>query len=74
MSATGTRSLSKKQRQALDVLFSAPAPLDGGALARALDTSPEGAHATAASLVRRGLVRKGKVRGAICYETIATQS
>lgn len=74
MTITATGSLSKKQRQALDVLFSAPMPLDGPTLARRLETSPEGAHRTMASLVRRGLVRKGKVRGVIRYETLATQS
>lgn len=74
MTVTGTSSLSKKQRHALDVLFSAPMPLDGAALARALETSPEGAHQTMASLVRRGLVRKGRVRGVVRYETLARQS
>jgi DNA-binding IclR family transcriptional regulator len=67
-----TAALSKKQRSALEAVRSSSEPLDGVALARRLDTSPESAHQTMASLVRRGLVRKGKVRGAIRYEAVAS--
>lgn len=72
MKAAGTGSLSRKQKRALDALKSTALPLDGSALAHILETSPEGAHQTMASLVRRGLARKGKVRGAVRYEAMST--
>ena len=57
--------LSKKQRAALDAI--AAQPRDPAALALLLDTSKEGAAATASSLVRRGLVRRERRAGRVSY-------
>lgn len=56
-------TMTTQQRAALDVLRAEDRGYDADELARRLDTSPEGAARTAASLVRRGLV--GRFRGGV---------
>lgn len=58
--------LTKQQLAAVDALRQGPkAPPE---LAVALDTTPEGAAATASSLVRKGLVARQRERGHVRYE------
>lgn len=62
--------LSTKQRAALAHLSEvAPAPVSPLRLARVLSTSPEGAAATASSLVRRGLASRVRYLGSVHYTT-----
>lgn len=65
------RSLSPKQRKALECVR---AMRDHGVgpqgLARVLETSPQGAAATASSLVRRGLAQRIRVAGHVRYRAV----
>lgn len=60
--------LTEKQRFALGVLRQSGQRLTPNDLAIVLDTSPEGAAATASSLVRRGLVERVRIAGRVSYK------
>lgn len=69
--------LTSKQRAALTVVVDYTCNerrgwISGPALARRLDdTTPQGAHQTAASLVRRGLLEKGYGNSQVVYRITA---
>lgn len=72
MSHIGTGPLTSTQQRVLDLIRSNPSKhyYSGTELARLLYDdfrTAAGAHQTAASLVRRGLIAKQKVNGAVRY-------
>lgn len=56
MTHTGTGTLTRRQRAALDVITNTPHGVSPSYLAARLRTSKHGAASTAASLVRRRLI------------------
>lgn len=60
-------SLSKKQTKALGLIEAAKGYVSPEELAEALETSPEGAAATASSLVRRHLAQRARINGHVFY-------
>jgi len=60
-------ALTKQQRACLAVLDNAIGPLSVTDLAEAIGAPPEGAAATASSLVRRRLVERTRAGGHVFY-------